>query len=276
MRRTALALLALCGGCYPWLPGSWDDYAMPDQVQLFASAVHVEKLGGYWSDDTPEAELWWGWSEEPMQGVTALDMIAPGGPGCVRGEPSETVVTSLLIDPGAAASVLRGPDVFELPYNELRARFEAYTEDIGAGSYDLDPVQSDNAGVIEAYPLLSVPAGVPIEGPPLAGPIVNNGTLDGLNFTWDASNPTADWFLVEASISGLTSSGFVPYEWVVCLVPFGDGELSVPEVMWEDGARADAVYITMGTVDEIMVPVGDQDVAASGLGARLSQGILRL
>jgi len=272
----ALLVVALCGGCYPWVGGTWDDYAMPDEVQIVGSAIHTERLGGYWSSNTPWGDLWWGWLGEPVPGLTALSLLAPEGPGCFRGQPNELVVTELLADPGATASVLRGPEVFELPYNGTQSRFVGRVDDIPGGTYDLDPVQSDNAGVLEAYPLLSMPPGVAIDGPPMSGPTVNTGSLDALTFTWDPATLAADWFWVQAGISSLSPTGYVPYEWVVCVVPFEDGELTVPTVLWTDSERADAVYIDMGPLDERLGQVGDRAFTASSVGVRRSSGILRL
>ncbi len=276
MSRRALLVLLACGGCYPWVGGRWADYELSDEVQLVGAAVSTERLGGYWADPSPTAELWWGWLGAPEQGLSAMDMIAPGGPGCTRGEPSEAVLTDLLADPGATVSLVRGPQAYELPFDAGALRFEASTDTIPAGSYSLDPVQSDHAGVLEASPLLSMPPGINFEGPPVAAQTVMDGSLDGLEFSWDPSTAAADWVFVEARISGLTSTGYSPYEWAVCVVPFADGQLTVAPALWTDTGRADAVYLFMGTVDERLEPVGDRDISASTVGVRRSVGILRL
>lgn len=276
MSPRALVFLALCGGCYPWVGGRWEDYDMPDEVQVVASAVQLERLGGYWSDNSPVGELWWGWLGAPEPGLSALDMLAPEGPGCARGEPSEDVVTGLLADPGASISLLRGADIFELPFDEPSQRFELVVDDIPAGTYDLDSVSSDNAGILEAHPLLSMPPGVAVDGPPFSGQVPNTGSLDELVFSWDPATQAADWFWVEARIAGLTPMGFSPYEWVNCIVPFADGVLEVPPVLWTDTRRADAVYIFMGPVDERLEQIGDREFTVSSIGARRSAGILGL
>ncbi len=276
MKAPALLVLVLCGGCYPWVDGRWEDYAMPDQVQVVGAAIQLERLGGYWGDTSPEGELWWGWLSEPQAGLSALDMLAPEGPGCARGAPDETLVTGLFEEPGASVSVLRGPEIYELPYDELEQRFALQVDEIATGSYDLDPVLSDAAGALEAHPFLSMPPGVPIDGPPLSGAVANEGTLEDLVFSWDASTQAADWFGVEARIAESSPAGYVAFEWVSCLVPFSDGELSIPTALWSDPDRAAAVYIFMGPVDERVEQVGDRDFTASTVGVRRSAGILRL
>lgn len=276
MRPRALLALALCGGCYPWVGGRWADYSDPETVQLVGAAVTTERLGGYWADDSPEASIWWGWLGAPVEGMSALDMVAPGGPGCTRGEPSELVFTDLLADPGATVSLVRGPDDYELPFDDTALRFEAITDTLAAGSYSLDPVLSDDGGLLEADPLLSVPPGINFDSPPLAAQTVMDGTLDDLVFSWEPSTGAADWVFVEARISGLTSSGYSPYEWAVCIVPFEDGQLTVAPALWSDPDQAEAVYLFMGTIDERLEPVGDRDFSASTVGVRRSVGILRL
>ena len=276
MRRALCLCLALGGGCYPWVDGEWADYELTDEVQVVGSAVLTDRLGGYWAADVTEAEIWWGWLGAPEPDLFAPDMVAPAGAGCARGEPTEAVLTDLLADPGASVSQLRGAADLELPFDDLDLRFEAVADALPAGAYDLDPVLGAASGVLEAESLCMMPPGVGIEGPPLAGPTVADGTLDDLVFTWDPSTAAADWVMVEARVSGLTSSGYSPYEWAVCLVPFEDGELTVAPVLWSDTERAEAVYVFMGTLTESLEPVGDRGFWASTVSVRRSVGILRL
>ncbi len=277
-RRPALALLALalCGGCYPYIPGRWADYWLPDTVRVVGAAVHEERMGGYWSDPAPRGEIWWGWFDESQPGADALSMLSSDGPGCSRGEPDEAILTSLLGDPGAAAAVLRGPATFELDFDSGSMRFEADADDLPSGSYTLDPVLSDEAGILEAEPLFSVPGLVALEGPELGGVDPSVVSLDGLDFAWDAGAAVADWVHIEVRLSSLESSGYVPYEWATCLVPFSDGSVSFGPALWGDTARADAVYVIASTVDESLVRVGERSFAAHTIGVRRRLGILRI
>jgi hypothetical protein len=274
--RGALLCLALCAGCYPWVGGRWADYELPDEVQLVAVATQTEWLGGYWGDPPPEAELWIGWLPQPEPGTTALEVLSPEGAGCHRGEPSEASLTARLGEPGAASVTLLGPERYTLPWVGQRQRFELSTSLLPSGSYALEPVDTAHGGTLQADPLLALPPGVAVEGPPMSGQLVQSGALEDLIFTWEPATGAADWFFVEVRLSELGPTGFVPYEWVHCLVPFTEGVVEVPPVLWTDPGRGDAVYVFSGPVDESLGPVGERPIAASGFGLARSAGILRL
>jgi hypothetical protein len=217
-----------------------------------------------------------GWLSQAQPGLSALEALSPEGEGCFRGEPSDASLAELLGEPGAASGTLLGPERFTLPWVGQRQRFELATSFIPAGDYALEAMETAHGGTLQADPLLVMPPGVAFEGPAMGGQLVQDSTLEDLIFTWEPGTDAADWFSVEVRLSELTSSGFVPYEWVHCLVPFSEGVVEVPSVLWTDTARGDAVYVFLGPVDESLSPVGERSIAASGFGLYRSAGILRL
>jgi len=276
VKRLALVWLALAGGCYPWVGGRWDDYWVPDEVQLVGVATHVERVGGYWGDPSPTGDAWIGWLQQPRAGTSAMELFAPDGPGCARGELDESAVTDQLGDPGAEQAWLRGPRDYELTWDTTDQRFEGAIDDIPAGSWDLELHDSERAGVLDVVGLLSMPKAVAISGPDLGGMEIASGTLDDLAFAWTPSTVEADWVYNEARIADLGSSGYQSFEWVRCLGAPEEGELVISSALWNDTGRAEVVYVFPGVLDESFERVTGRDFSASVVGLRRELGMLHL
>ncbi len=273
--RALLPLLTLLGGCYPWIGGSWEDYWLADRIRLVGSASHTEPLGGYWSDPAPSGEVWWGWLPRHEPGLTALDMLAPAGAGCAPGRGDAAVVTSLLGDPGASVSTLRGPVNLELPFDPGTQRFVLSAPSLPAGDYELDPILSDHAGTLEAQPLLRMPGALAFTGPALNGAEPARVGLGDLVFSWDPAAEGVDWVFIEVGLAKSSGgSGLAAYEWATCLAPVDEGGVSFGTTLWNEPAQATGAYIWQASVSEVLVPVGAQELSASSVGSRRQVGIV--
>ena len=276
MRRLSLVALGLAGGCYPWVGGSWDDYWVPDEVQLVAVASQVEHVGGYWSDPSPYGDVWLGWLEEPRAGSSVMEIFAPLGPGCTRGEVDESAITDLLGDPGAEAVFLRGPVDVELAWDASKTRLWSPVDDLPVGSWDLEQVQGTSAGDLSVLGLFSMPKAVAITGPELGGAEAAVASLDDLAFSWNPAGGDADWVFIEVRLASGGSSGYQSFEWATCLVPFDQGEVSFASALWDDIERAELVYVFQGVLNEGFERVVGGDFSASTAGLRRELGVLRI
>ncbi len=275
MSRLALVLLALASGCYPWVGGRWDDYWVPDEAQLVGVASHSERLGGYWGDPTPSGKVWWGVLDEPRAGTSPMEIFAPDGPGCVRGSSDESVITDLLIDPGAETSKLRGPVDIEAPWKSNLVRFEAEVDDLPAGSWALEPLETTWVDTLEVTELFRLPSAVAFTGPQLSGQETAWATAADLNFAWNPDQGDADWVFLDLRLAGQQAGGYSTFEWVRCLADHADGELSISPALWSNFEQAELIYVYQGVIVETFQRVEERDFSASTVGLRQEVGILR-
>jgi len=276
VKRLGLCALALCGGCYPWIGGGWDAWWEPEEVQIVGSATIWEPQGGYWGDPSPYGATWWGWLPEPDDTLLALDLVAASGQGCLPGRPDERAVTDRLADPGGSLSELTGPTHIQLAWLADRVRFHAITDQLPTATWDLEPIETEEGGTLQAEGFLAMPGAPRFTGPVLDGAGLATAGVQDLAFSWEPSETEADWAVIEVWLARSSPTGYQSYEWATCVVPWEDGAVAFAEALWSAPAQADAAYIFEGAARETFVRAGRRDFSATALGLRYQVGVVLL
>lgn len=272
MSRVLPLLLVLVGGCWPFIPGSWEDYAPPpEDVELLGRVEWIRYVGDYWEDETSHGTALLGWYEEPTRSVTPLNLIA-SGEGC-RLAPDLEAIFETFSDPGADQVVVHGPenDIVLDGHSGDNTYFtdsDVRAADISGGvEWDLDQ-ETDYAGRLTAAPLFVLPPAPEYSGPDLATAIPPDILTKDLEYSWevDQDDPKADWFVGQFQA---TNAEWDITETVICAVPYTDGSLKVPASIWETTPWG--FYVIVGFGREAWTELGD-DTSARTLSVRYDMG----
>lgn len=275
MRAVLLAVVMGAVGCYPALPGSWDDYYVPEDVQILAVSLETSYAGSYWDDPSfSTSRLWWGWLAESGPGWVGLDILAPGGMGCAPERDDFDTVLAAFEDPGAALSTVSGAQELDLPFWSEAQIFYAEQERLASGRYDLDSMDTDGAGSLEVQGMLRHPDPPQLEGPPMDGDSVAFISLDELVFTWDPEDEAGDYVWIKLMPAVVEEGSYVAFESIVCIAPYADGELVIEEDVLSDPQGTEGIYVYRGLANETAVRVGHRDVSAAGFSLSQQLGFV--
>lgn len=131
--------LALLAGCWPWIEGSWSDYAVPDAMRAAGIVSWTTYQGDYWVDSTPTGLAYWGWLATPAQGRSGFDLgYAQEGACVLNGGDTDWYFN------GAEAvdekdSQLLGDTEIDLGFNQSYGLFVAQPDVEPTGAYGLEP-----------------------------------------------------------------------------------------------------------------------------------------
>lgn len=123
MSRGVLVLL-LSTGCWPRIPGSYEDHAEAAETAIIGDLAVYEYLGGYWADGTVDEGLaWWAWLE-PGHDVHLHELYAPAVGSCERDYQAFDPFD--LAAPGSGTSwLIQGDEELELPSQDGDLTFAA-------------------------------------------------------------------------------------------------------------------------------------------------------
>ena len=265
MRAVSFVLFLASVGCYPALPGSWDDYYVPEDVQILAASLETSYAGSYWDDPSyTTSRLWWGWLAEPGPGWVGLDILAPEGIGCAPEREDFDTLLAQFEPPGAELSTVSGAEDLSLPFWSEAQIFYAEQDQLASGRYNLDSFETDDAGQLEAQGMLRHPDPPQLEGPPMDGDNVAFISLDELVFSWDPEDEAGDYVWIKLMPAVVDEGSYVAFESIVCLAHYADGELVIDEDVLSDPQGTEGIYIYRGLANETAVRVGLREVSAAG------------
>ncbi len=284
MNRAPIVLLALAVGCYPAIPGSWSDYAetvdsgdteLPDEVRILGMSMESSYTGNYWSDpDETDANIWWGWTSEALSGWSPLDIIELESGGCVPEQESWDELLALFGDPGASSSTLAGAEELELSWLPSLKLFLAESERLSTGTYDLEPVETEDQGTLSVDSLFRHPGTPNLVGPRLDGESPESVSLDELGFSWSPGDEAADYVLINLMPARWEDESYVSFESLLCVAPYSAGEIEIQRDELSDPSGTEALYVYQALLNASTAPVGELEVSAATLSLTQELGFL--
>lgn len=275
MRKAALLLTLTLSGCWPYISGSWEDYYLPEDVQIVGTLRYYEYQGSYWDGDTTRGSVWWGWLDEPTTSVSGFDLVA-ASQGCTVTPVGTDGVLSLMGNPGADASFLAASNGQSVELTWLSAEkvfFGEFTDSAWATAdvWDLAPVETGEQGKFGVQDFILLPPELEIETTmDFGGSTWPVGSIGDLGFTWDDVGDSEDqWFLVQAESVNAAGNTL---EVATCITELGRGELSVNADVFTTTPAA--WYVSYGPVSITHARVGSLDVASSISAAHVRVGYL--
>lgn len=262
-----LPCLLLLGatGCWPGWPRldkPWPDY---EQSMVFAHLEWSEPQGGYWSDNSPSGQVFWGVFAQPRQ-ITGYEFDGPTGQ-CASVAAYDF---SVFDASGGGSTVLKhGGGSVSVPWNSSS---DVYAANLAAG--DFDPSADYDLSQVQfgSYPAFAIPGLIhtPSDDFHLDSPVIDGTSpatvdLGNLSFTWSGTVSQ------QVAIVVVVYSGNTLTDSVECVVD-DTGSLSVPADLFPNSANATEVIVFAGpiTLTTGPVPIGDGDsyrAAASDLKA---------
>ncbi len=273
MRARLCALLTLAGGCWPYLPGGYDDYVSPENTRILGVGYYDEHLGGYWPDSQEDSgEIWWGWLSDNRKDVKAIHIAAPEGVGCFDTEIDLREFYELFEDPGASFVTVEGPDGdLELDYQADPGILYTQVDALPIGRYDLAGFHGDDAGNVIVNQFMRVPKPADVDGIKLDGDSPEAIELSDLDFAWNSAEELAQYIIVDVE---LVDSDLELLQRVVCNAKFSKGGFEVPRSLWTEDAAAYGAYISIATANEQWVEIGQRDLASRMLAMRRNIGFV--
>ncbi len=274
-RGAGTALVALlAGGCWPYLPGPYDDYTTPEATRIVGNAYQLDLLGDYWTEDAGSAQAWWGWLAEPERNLKALELVAPVGVGCGMGQADRDHTLALLDDPGATEAVLAGPDGdIVLPWDPVEQVFGSSLDALPIGRYDLEAMNTDRAGTLQVPGFLRVPKPADIDGLSLDDDQPITIGLSELDFAWNPADELAQYVIITVQ---LVDDERQVLETGICAAKYANGDINFATNMWTRTADASGALITLSTANEQWVEIGQRGIAARMLSERRELGYVHL
>ncbi|MFH1463766.1 MAG: hypothetical protein ABIO70_05195 [Pseudomonadota bacterium] len=275
--RALLPALAavLAAGCWPWIPGTYDDYVTPKATRIFGHASYDEYLGGYWDPGQEGGQIWWGWTAEAERQLHALDFAAPAGVGeCDLTEVSFDDFASIFADPGATSATLSGPEgEITLPWSPQAGVFTSSVGALPIGKYSLDALPTNDAGNIKVHTFMRVPKPADIDGISLDDDSFPTITLADLDFAWNQAEELAQYVIITAT---LVDANHNPLESAVCAAKFSNGDINFSTGLWTRAGEARGVQIIFSTANEQWVEIGDRGISSRMLSERRQIGYAAL
>ncbi len=278
MTKSGSALLLaslLVGGCWPYLPGEWEDYTTPEDTRILGRAYLDEYAGGYWSDGDPQGAIWWAWLDQPETSLKAIETAAPIGVGCSTDGPDMDDFVGLFADPGADSSSLTDPngDEISLPYYAEDAMFSSSVSSLPIGQYTLDALAGDNAGNVKVSTFMRVPAPADIDGVDIDEDSPVTISLSDLDFVWNPADELAQYIIVTVY---LANSDDQIIEMGVCASKYVNGDINFSTSMWTQSGSAVGAYVILSTANEQWVEIGQRGIASRILAERRTVGYVHL
>ncbi|MFH1466981.1 MAG: hypothetical protein ABIO70_21540 [Pseudomonadota bacterium] len=278
MTRVVFALpLVLAAGCYPRIPGAWEDYWVPEKLGIIGVATNTQGVGGYWGDVDDYAEVWWGWVEGGTTSAAALDAYVPGG-GCVRNAPGAADLYPLFEDLGVSISQITGSEEHDLYWWEERGIFHQDPARLLPGSYDLAPLETPGYGTISAEGFLQVPSwpSESMSGPSLTGSQPATARLEDIQYTWASRRADFDLMILEVWLAWEDDGWFNTYEHVACVADGEDGRVALDVSRFHDPGLADGAYVFLGPANDTRVRLDERHIASNMLSWERHAGFLFL
>jgi hypothetical protein len=272
MRRSfaLLALLSLAG-CWPRIPGSWDDYATPEETQIIGMYSWYEYQGAYWSDDTDYGVGWFAWLQEPDPDVTAMTLFHTSTAGCMKGTVDIDWLTARFADAGAGQAQLEHDgERVDLPWDgELNVFF--------SDALEKEDVVQDTPYDLVALPLMGkpaysegfvmVPPALAMEGPEIDGEVPATVNPEDLAWTWSPAEAQNQKIVVEAF---LVDDANDTLESVVCIADGSDGSIAVTPTFWDDLDQGDGWYVFLQNYRESHTRI---ETELEGVGSARMAGV---
>jgi hypothetical protein len=258
----ALILLACStlAGCFPYIPGQWDDYAPPPaETRIVASMTQADLAGDYWdADATSGAVGYVGFIEEPESGLSPLDLLAKTSDGCESADITSDQLDMIerFEDVGDEEVAVNGPDDldFELDDTVYRGEFE---DGVSDGIYQL------TGGGYGVENFITMPALPAFDGPDMDGDAPIEIDDDELEFSWTPDESFDYVWITADAVEGTTNR-----DTVRCLVPAAAGSV---EVDVDDAAgisNADLWIVQIGAVK-----LSEQKIIGYEAGASRAAGV---
>jgi len=239
----ALLLLGTTG-CWPSWPridGSWSDYSMPEQTDLYAHSGWTVPQGSYWSDNSPSGQVFWGVFDQP-QTITGYEILGTDGE-CVRHGDVSALLSHFDGSGSGSSTLVHHGSSLSLPWSTNSNVFVASlgTNDVEPDTdYDLSQVQFGDYPAFALPGLLHSPVDdFHLDSPAIDGATPGTADLNNLTFTW--SGTPAD----RISALFVTYTGRTQSDQVDCLVE-DTGSLTVPASLFPNSANADQLYVFIG------------------------------
>lgn len=277
-RLTPLLLIGLAG-CWPRIPGSWDDYSTPDETRIAGYLFVSEPQGGYWTDDSPTADAVLGWYGAPKLDVDLFELFHPtGDDGCSDASSSDQ---DWLYDgfdnPGPSELTLHGPsgDI------ALEYEFFSNTPDAYGANPDPDDVPSDTIyallpfespiGTVSVEELVRMPRPLGFDGPQMDGTDPEVIDIDDLTFTWvprdTQERVLARAFLVDADYNTLEVRS--------CLAPMSAGTITVDDD-WNELGDGIGLFFSIAVASERTTVLEGEATASRVLAVHEELGFFSL
>ncbi len=290
MRWIPLASLTLAG-CWPYLPGSVDDYLDTDGVDtdtelaedlvLFGLMESSLVVGGYWGEDTPSgtfvggsvyAMFFRGYRYSPLEiyggggsqgGCRSGDTDVPEFDSRIAvGGPSEITLTSTF----QGSITLEGDDRF------WAASLEEHNPGEG-NAYRLEPFDIDN-GVVDVGRVLRTPDLPEVLSPGIYGTDIPSASRS--NFTVRIDPPDGADGRAVVRVAPVDASGDVT-DVISCVVPAGDTLWTLDSSSLSGWSSAGGAYLLVGWYEAEGGSLGDDVVVTNRVGAlRWQQGFVGL
>lgn len=261
-------MLWLFAACWPWIPGEWEDYDVPDTTRVIGYVDWSDYVGDYWGGDNTVGTALWGWMD-PATEHTASSLLYVAE-GCET-EPADLEwFVEGLTDVDSETSTLLGEPQIDLEWSNRSQWFEADLgdEEEPAGTYSLAEFEQDGVAY-SATDALVMPAPVDFdmdvfdgkEPPTLA-------VADLIHREWSARE--GDGIYVNASLYIVTGSN--AEEVLRCGAPLEAGEIDLKLDEVEGFKEADYVALGMTVYRETAVRLEGSEHASHFVGGRTSFG----
>ncbi len=272
---TLLLASILVSGCWPYLPGSWEDYTTPEETRILGRAHLDEPVGGYWQDTTPYGEIWWGWLDKPDTTLLALELVAPDGVGCVSGSSHFDDFVDMFGDPGADNASLTDPngDTIDLAWNDTTGVFSTSIAELPIGQYQLDPLAGDEAGNVKVSTFMRVPKPADVDGVDLNEESPITIALSELDFYWNPADELAQYIIVTVV---LVDGSDTVIDTGTCASKYVNGDINFATSSWSNADNAVGAQITISTANEQWVEIGERGIASRVLAERREVGFVYL
>lgn len=263
--------LTLLAGCWPYIPGTWDDYAVPEGTQAMGHVEWIEPLGGYWEDDTPYGVAYWGWLDPLDTEHDAWD-LAYVNEGCVAEAVDPSWFDDAVVEADDETSTLSGEPDIELEWQKRDTRYYADLSDEPTGTYQLEPVHVGGetyAGV----DTLVMPAPVEWNTSLLDGDEPQAVSEDELaTVKWKPRDDDALYAIVRL----LVAKDGAAVESLQCGAPLADGKLELDLGQLSELQRSDYVIVLLGVGRETESILDGAGTRSLFLGARHVEGAVTI
>ncbi|MBN2797569.1 MAG: hypothetical protein JXX28_00320 [Deltaproteobacteria bacterium] len=265
-----LALLPALAGCWPYLPGTWDDYYVPDDIQILGRMMRFEYVGSDLEDMAPATNIDAFWFQEPASDLSPIHLFATRPGECTTASFSWDLFLDRAGDPGAPRMLLSGPGGgIEIPWIASAKVFEGdLTEgDYALGAhYALAELDGDD-GDLEIDDFAIAPGPLDFGGLDTVGGAASVQDMR-LSWDWDGSRDDVDWVILQ--VYAMRNGTIL--EAVTCSAPIEDQGIIVPTDLWT--TTPDYWQINRGTARVSKRRIGDTETSSAMLFARLEISLL--
>lgn len=263
--------LTLLAGCWPYIPGTWEDYAVPEGTQAMGHVEWIEPLGGYWEDNTAYGTAWWGWLDPLDTEHSAWD-LAYLTEGCTTAGVDPAWLEGKLAPVDDETSTLSGDPSLVLDWARRDNRFYADLGDEPSGTYHLEPVHVGGETYAGADTLV-MPDPVEWNTSLFDGQTTQTITEDQLaTVKWKPSDDDSLYAIVRL----LVARDDTAVESLQCGAPLASGKLELELGKLEELRGSDYVIVLLGVARETESVLDPSGTTSRFLGARHVEGAVMI